>query len=220
MAATEFGIMLKTNREVRGLSRPDLAREMARECNEQKGMEGQLIRLEEGTTKKPRKDTVKRVATALSKKANDTWLQKDQLLYDLLQSAGYADNSKDHVDQLKKRCRARLRLTPNTDLNEHQIQTIVDGLTTATLQRIATSKQKAVSVRELKEFAVELQRSAAELTGNEADEGSIGSAKKYTFRVGPVTISVDRPVSEILKTMIRHSANMISDVHQSQSTHD
>ena len=192
MAKKSFGSTLKSNREMRGISRPAL------------GMEGQLIRLEEGETKRPRKTTVNRIADALSNKASDNALERSRLLDELMRSAGHAENINEHIDRLKIRCVERLRRTDDAGWSEHEIHTIVDHLKPATLQRIATKSKKGLptdseeglSVSDLNEIASELQDSSTKQLNQEPDQGSTAVDGRHKFRVGPVTIYIDKSFVE------------------------
>jgi transcriptional regulator with XRE-family HTH domain len=203
MKEITFGEVLRKAREIRGISRPRLAEEIAGSGISQKGMEGQLSRFE-SDSRAPSYRRVFEIADALSRLTNDTERQKDLLLSQLMKAAKKEPTEPEQIEYLDDKCAPALR---NAGLESHQVRAILDHASVATKERIAKAAMEGekISFVGLGALASELQDTASEysnaaLNADQAD---------YVINAGRARILVNGDVSENQKRLLKDIARII-----------
>jgi len=209
MNEMQFSSALRTAREVRKISRPRLAIEIAGKKISAKGVEGQLSRFE-GGHRVPSEKRVVEIADTLSRLANDSVTEKDRLLSQLMKAANKEVSDADQLEFLENKCNSALL---DAGLKKHEVQTILDHVSVATKQRIAESAMKGEKIEfiDLRDLSVELQKTATKYAGT-GSSSKRGESADHTIRAGRAKILVSGELTPIQDKLLRDVAKMIKNI--------
>jgi transcriptional regulator with XRE-family HTH domain len=206
MKKQELGFVLEQARLARDVSRPELARQLAKSTEASaKGIEGQLWRYEKGE-RQPSVEKLQEIADALSMLANDGNLERDRLLDDLMEAAGI-EKSDYQKSYLRRQCVAALR---DTELGEHEIESVLDQVSDATMMRIAEAARKGeeIEVMDLRSIASDLGGLASSRPAPSASKDSKG----HEIAAGRAVIRINGSLSKQQKRLLHQIADLIETV--------
>jgi len=210
MVDRTFGSVLRQACEVRNVSLNRVAEEMMSQ-GAGKGAAGYLSRLQRDLNS-PTQAKVIEIVDALSTVARDSGSEKDRLLSELMTAAGLGgitENSQ--ISYLRRKAQKRLESSP--DLKPYEIQTILDGISIPTMQRIIDAPEdEEISVVDLRDIATEL---VAKTREHEHDpEGAVYRSGKcdHTIAAGRAKILIEGELTSTQKRLLGDIANMIKTV--------
>lgn len=211
MENREFGSALEQARLARGISRPQLANEMAASKDAQKGIEGMLWRYEQTGEKgrKPREQQLYKIVDALSSLANDSDIEKDLLLRDLMSAAGLRITDEDQVKYLRRQCETALHGVGY--LKDHEVKTILDHVSDSTMKRIvkAAKQGEKIDFVHLNALSAELQATASRHSQDSGELHDDRDAADHVIHAGRARIVVDGALNTTQKRLLKDIAKMI-----------
>jgi len=203
-----FGLLLKREREARGVSMNKLAEEMMEKHGAGKGAVSNISRMEKGD-ERPSEARVYQIVDALTDIAGDSALEKDRLLKNLMAAAdvgGISDT--DQIEYLKRKSEKKLR--ENSPLKTHEIQTILSHISIPTLKRLAEADDNDERIAELlNEIARELGdvASSSRAPLSPEDRDNMFANAEHVIERGRVTILIKGEIEPDQETVLKHLAN-------------
>jgi len=205
---TKFGPMLKREREARGISMNRLADEMMEKHGAGKGAASNISRMEKGI-EFPSEGRVYQIVDALTEIAEDSALEKDRLLKNLMAAAdvgGISDT--DQIEYLRRKSEKKLR--DNSPLQAHEIQTILSHISIPTLKRLSEIDDDDTQITELlNEIANELGAAASNSRADQLpeDRDDMFANAEHIIERGRVTILIRGKVEPDQEEVLKHLAN-------------